>query len=714
MIQAAAAAKLSLLGAVQATGAFAASTISTSLLTSAQINVSSISTNTLTAQTLSSLALNISSINGQTPVGFSTMISTVAGLNSNISSMIDPTELTSSIVGLGTSGFVSSLGLTFAIASTAQGLGTLGYTSTSQLLSTTVGVYSQIATSISASNTPQFISTVQGLGTTGYISTATLTSTVIGLTSQTSTVAATAFTGSTTSLSAATIFVSSLAANALTTAQINVSSISTNTLISQTLSSLTMNASTLNVNNLTILGTQTINSNGSLATSAYGSGVDTLALKTTLSQYNGGIASLFFGTSTLGYPLARIAALDGSISGPDSSALVFQTALASANANTSGVNIFQYTGANQSWTAPGGVTSVSVYLWGAGGGSAQAGNAGFYGGAGAFVSGTLTVIPGRTYNVIVGGAGQIALFNGAAQPATFGGGGAGGGPAGGNQNSGGSGGGRSAIQITLSVTATGVVSGGNIVYTTSGTHSLTVGEVVVLTNLSPNAFNITAAISSLTTNTFTIPNNTAATGSSAGTGTILVEIVDAAGGGGAGNSTGGTGTMGVITSGTARGVNLTGGNGLSVTGGGGGGGYYGGGGGGTNSGGSGGTSYTAAAEFTLVSAINSPNSAYQAPGTANSYYIAYGAASNVAAAVQFLSGGPGLVVIVSAPSSFLSETMRISNNGFLGIGTASPSTLLDVAGTSRSQGMSTLSFNTSSINGIPFGAQALGVQTLAF
>lgn len=42
VIQAAAATKLSLLGAVQATGAFAASTISTSLLTSAQINTSSI------------------------------------------------------------------------------------------------------------------------------------------------------------------------------------------------------------------------------------------------------------------------------------------------------------------------------------------------------------------------------------------------------------------------------------------------------------------------------------------------------------------------------------------------------------------------------------------------------------------------------------------------------------------------------------------------
>jgi sugar lactone lactonase YvrE len=136
---------------------------------------------TVTAPILSTLALNTSSINGQIPIGLSTMISTVAGLNTYISSMIDPTELTSSIVGLGTSGFVSTLGLTFAIASTASGLGTLGYTSTSQLLSTTVGVYTQIASSISASNTPQFISTTAGLGSAGYVSTLSLTSTVAGL-----------------------------------------------------------------------------------------------------------------------------------------------------------------------------------------------------------------------------------------------------------------------------------------------------------------------------------------------------------------------------------------------------------------------------------------------------------------------------------------------------------------------------------------------------
>jgi hypothetical protein len=650
---------------------------------------------------------------GSTVVGLGTtgyisssqLLSTSLGLSQYISSFIDPTELTSTVVGLGTQGFVSSLGLTYAVASTAQGLGTFGYTSTSQLLSTSLGLYQEIQNAPSAILQADLTSTIVGLGTFGYISTvalgslvstanlvnlvstanlATFVSTTYLATQLGSTVrglgtagylsTSTPFTGSTNQLSAALILVSSINAAAITTSNLTVTG-----------------------------GTQSINFNGSQSVSAYGIGVDSLSLKTSLAQYNSATASLYFGTSTLGYPLARIAASDTSIAGPASSALIFQTATAIANANTSGVNVFRSSGANQSWTAPSGVTSVSIFIWGAGGGSAQAGNAGSYGGAGAFISGTLAVTPGTTYNIIVGGAGQIGLINGAPGVAQFGGGGAGGGPYGAGVNSGGSGGGRSAIQRTLSVTATGVVSGGNIVYTTSAAHGLSMGQVVILTNLSPNTFNITAAINALTSNTFTVPNNTSATGSSTGTGTIVAEIVSAAGGGGAGNSSGGTGTMGVYTSGTASGINLQGGTGSGNTGGGGGGGYYGGAGGGFNNGGSGGTSYTAASVFTLVSGINSPNSAFQAPATTNTYYVAYGAASNVAAAIQFLSGGPGLVVIVSEPSSLLSEAMRIDSNANVGIGTANPQALLHVSGMTYSVSMSTQALTISSINGQTLG-----------
>ena len=116
---------------------------------------------------------------GSTVVGLGTagyisssqLLSTSLGLTQYISSFIDPTELTSTVVGLGTQGFVSSFGLTYAVASTAQGLGTFGYTSTSQLLSTSLGLYQEIQNSPTAIVQANLTSTVIGLGTAGYIST---------------------------------------------------------------------------------------------------------------------------------------------------------------------------------------------------------------------------------------------------------------------------------------------------------------------------------------------------------------------------------------------------------------------------------------------------------------------------------------------------------------------------------------------------------------
>ena len=116
---------------------------------------------------------------GSTVIGLGTagyissaqLLSTSVGLSQYISSFIDPTELTSTVIGLGTTGFVSSLGLTYAVASTAQGLGTFGYTSTSQLLSTSLGLYQQIQTSATNIVQQDVTSTIIGLGTFGYIST---------------------------------------------------------------------------------------------------------------------------------------------------------------------------------------------------------------------------------------------------------------------------------------------------------------------------------------------------------------------------------------------------------------------------------------------------------------------------------------------------------------------------------------------------------------
>ena len=115
---------------------------------------------------------------GSTLVGLGTagyisstqLLSTSHGLIEFISSFIDPIELTSTVIGLGTQGFVSSLGLTYAVASTAQGLGTFGYTSTSQLLSTSLGLYQEIQSNANTIRQSDLTSTVIGLGTVGYLS----------------------------------------------------------------------------------------------------------------------------------------------------------------------------------------------------------------------------------------------------------------------------------------------------------------------------------------------------------------------------------------------------------------------------------------------------------------------------------------------------------------------------------------------------------------
>ena len=228
----------------------------------------------------------------------SSIISTVAGLGT--ASYVSSPSLTSSLVGLGNAGFISSLSLTSSLV----GLGNAGFISSATLLSTAAGLTSNISSMIDPVELTSTIvgigavgfistigltSTVQGLGTVGFISTATLVSTVFGLRAETSTVAATAFTGSTVSLSAGTIYVSSFKTSVL-------------------------NASTA-----------IVAWNGSAAPTNYGLAVDTLTLQTTNAGYGAGIASMAFATATASYPLARVYAVDSATSGPANSQLVFQT-----------------------------------------------------------------------------------------------------------------------------------------------------------------------------------------------------------------------------------------------------------------------------------------------------------------------------------------------------------------------------------------------------
>lgn len=99
---------------------------------------------------------------------------------------------------------------------------------------------------------------------------------------------------------------------------------------------------------------------------------------------------------------------------------------------------FPFTGADQSFVVPTGVTSIFLKMWGAGGYGGSAG-----GGGGAYVQGRLAVIPGETLTLIVGqggpstlivsyggggnygGGGRTAIRRGATELVTAGGGGAG-------------------------------------------------------------------------------------------------------------------------------------------------------------------------------------------------------------------------------------------------------------------------------------------------
>jgi gliding motility-associated-like protein len=70
----------------------------------------------------------------------------------------------------------------------------------------------------------------------------------------------------------------------------------------------------------------------------------------------------------------------------------------------SDTTIFDYTGTDQTYTVPAGVTCLDVRMWGGGGGSADNSNGG-YGGGAAFVSGRLNVTPGQVLTIRVGGGG---------------------------------------------------------------------------------------------------------------------------------------------------------------------------------------------------------------------------------------------------------------------------------------------------------------------
>ncbi len=305
---------------------------------------------------------------------------------------------------------------------------------------------------------------------------------------------------------------------------------------------------------------------------------------------------------------------------------------------------FAYTGANQTWTCPQGVTSITVKVWGAGGSGAGGPSAG---GSGAFVTGTMAVTPGTTYVLIVGGGGTY----GSAAAGGFGGGGQAG-----TGTGGASGGGYSGIFTTSVSQANALVvagGGGAAGYYGGGTYGGAGGAT----------------------------SGTAGGNRTAGTFT---------GGGGGTTSAGGAGGVGGV--GGVAGSALAGGKGANNTygGGGGGGGYFGGGGGyaaanttNYSSGGGGGSSFISSSMSGVTNTVGTTNTtavANQAPGSAQSGYVAgcgNGGASSAA-------GGNGLIVITIPCTAPVAPT---TISGTTSICPSSTTTLTASGGTTGTEGI---------------------------
>lgn len=288
---------------------------------------------------------------------------------------------------------------------------------------------------------------------------------------------------------------------------------------------------------------------------------------------------------------------------------------------------FSYTGADQTFVVPAGVTSITVRAWGAGGGSngaldSQADRA--FGGPGGFVKATLAVTPGETLTVKVGGGGKKGT----------------------SARMSGGGGGRSELLRSTTPLVIAGAGGGSGGYGSSAT-----------SNWGGKGGGTTGG---------TGGDGTAGGGSNGGAGGT-----QSAGGAQGTPITSGTWLAGPTASGLKQGGDSSydsngggtirtgsggwpnGGRGAAreESGGGGGDGYYGGGGGGGTgtwgNGGGGGSSYTdpAATSVTHAQGTNTSGSGTTAPGTAETGYVAGVALGGFNNASGGVDGGNGLVVI---------------------------------------------------------------------
>ena len=174
----------------------------------------------------------------------------------------------------------------------------------------------------------------------------------------------------------------------------------------------------------------------------------------TILSYNANVffsnASTLLIDSISASNLASNALINAQLSAANAAA-AYEGAVIAATQVSVDVN-YSYTGFDQTFIVPAGVTKITVELLGASGSTAYTGDGSTRGG---YVYGDLTVAPGQTYTIIVGGQNNDGYFQ-------YGGGGAG------SFGYGGSGGGRSAISFigTDFVVAGG--GGGDAYYTNGG------------------------------------------------------------------------------------------------------------------------------------------------------------------------------------------------------------------------------------------------------
>jgi hypothetical protein len=320
------------------------------------------------------------------------------------------------------------------------------------------------------------------------------------------------------------------------------------------------------------------------------------------------------------------------------------------------VDYFNNTGSDQNFVVPTGVTSITVKVWGAGGGGGANSSPG---GGGGYATATLDVTPGETLTIMVGTGGQYRSGGAGRGPTVYGGGGNTG-----VNGYGGQGGGRSAIKrsSTELITAGG---GGGAGWDISGDWGGGGGGSV-----GQDA-------------------NNGANGGKGGT--------QSAGGAGGGSAEAGSAYQGgTCTDGDGGG------------GGGGGGGYYGGGagtGGGNGGGGGGGSAFVPAGGSTLSGSGATPgNNSDSDRGTAatggpvgtNGYsgrvVISYagGLAKNTLDVFGSIAAG-SYAGINTSPNNGL----VISGN--VGIGTYSPSTLLQLGTAGSTAGVLSMAGGTSGL-----------------